>query len=72
MKNKIYIMVIMVMLFMGSAMAQQLTGESAPFVFNTQETQAVPLSPLSLVLTVLLVASYMLYRFLKQKSSATA
>ena len=70
MKKQIFT-ICMIMLYTASAMAQQLVGESAPFVFNTQEAQAVPLGPVAIVITVLLGASFMLYRYWKQKKSAT-
>ena len=70
MKKQIFT-ICMIMLFTLSAVAQQLVGESEPFLFNTQDAQAVPLGPVAMVITVLLGASFMFYRFLKQKKSAT-
>jgi len=75
MKKQIFSMLCMIMLFTGSAMAQQFSGESDPFVFNTQDAQgaqAVPIAPFAVVLTVLLVTSFILYRFWKQKKGANA
>ena len=70
MKKQIFSMLCMIMLFTGSAMAQQFSGESDSFEFNTLEAQgaqAVPIAPFAVVLTVLLAASFMIYRFWKQK-----
>lgn len=61
-----------IMLFSGSALAQQLVGESDTFEFNTQGAQAVPLTPLAVVLTLLLVTAFLLYRFKKQRNGANA
>ena len=68
-------MLCMIMLFTGSAMAQHLSGESDSFVFNTQDAQgaqAVPIAPFAVVLTVLLVTSFVIYRFWKRKKGANA
>ena len=65
-------MIGIIMLFTGSALAQVLQGESDPFVFNTQDAQAVPLTPLAVVLTLLLVTAFLLYRFKKQRNGANA
>jgi hypothetical protein len=62
----------MIMLFTGSAMAQQLSGESAPFVFDTREVEAIPLSPMAVVIAAMLVVSFMLYRFWKKYRGANA
>jgi len=71
MQKQIFSMLCMIMLFKGSAMAQpKFSGESDPFVFDTQ-AQAVPLASLAVVITVVLATSFMLYRFWKQKKDAT-
>ena len=70
MKKQIFT-ICMIMLFTFSAMAQQLVGESDPFVFNTLDAQAVPLGPVAVVVTVLLGASFMLYRYWKLKKGVT-
>jgi hypothetical protein len=73
MQKQIFFLLCMIMLFTGSALGQpKFSGESDPFVFNTQDAQAVPLTPLAVVLTLLLVTSFMLYRFGKQKRNANA
>lgn len=51
---------------------QPLTGESAPFEFYTQSTPAVPVSPLVVVIVMLLSASVVVYRLVKQKKNVTA
>jgi drug/metabolite transporter (DMT)-like permease len=71
MKKQIFCVFCIIMLFASSAMAQQLSGESDPFVFDTRAAQAIPLSSLAVVITLLLAAFFMLHRFRKQKKEAT-
>lgn len=59
-------------LFSMPGMAQQLSGESAPFVFDTQGVPAVPVSPWVVIIVMLLAVAMVVYRFVKQKKNVTA
>ena len=61
---------ILIMLFAGDSMAQQLVGESDPFIFNTMQSK-IPLSNAVLLIFFILAGSLILYRFyvLKKKAS---
>jgi hypothetical protein len=60
---------ILIMLFAGGSMAQQLVGESDPFVFDTRQA-AIPLSNSVLLIFFILASSLILYRFYWQKKKA--
>lgn len=48
-------------------LAQQLTGESDLFVFDTQSIPAVPLSPWVVIVAMLFIAGMVVFRFFMQK-----
>jgi hypothetical protein len=57
------------MQFVGESVAQQLSGESDPFVFDTRQA-AIPLSNSVLLIFFILASSLILYRFYIQKKKA--
>jgi len=57
---------ILIMLFAGSSAAQQLVGESDPFLFNTKQP-VIPLSNSVLIIFCILAFSLILYRIYVQK-----
>ena len=61
---------ILLLLFSGESLAQQLMGESDPFVFDTRQPD-IPLSNSVLLIFFILAGSLILYRYYMQKRKAT-
>lgn len=70
--NRFLTCAIIFVLISEQLMAQQLSGESAPFVFDTQGVPAVPVSPWVVIIVMLLAVAMVVYRFVKQKKNVTA
>jgi hypothetical protein len=58
---------IVIMFFATGAMAQQLVGESEPFVFDTRVGTVIPLSNSVLLIFFILAGSTILLRYYLQK-----
>ena len=57
----------LIMLFTGKSMAQQLVGESEPFIFDTRPAGVIPLSNAVLIVFFILAGSLILLRYYLQK-----
>jgi|WetSurMetagenome_2_1015567.scaffolds.fasta_scaffold1335695_1 hypothetical protein len=61
-----------IMLFAGESMAQQLVGESEPFIFDTRTISEVPLSNTTvLIVFFMLAGSLILLRYYLQKRKSS-
>jgi len=68
--NALFYMMFIV-LFAGESMAQQLVGESEPFIFDTRTVSEVPLSNTVLLVFVILAGSLILLRYFMQKRKSS-
>lgn len=73
MKRLIYILfcMMLIMLFAGEPMAQQLVGESEPFLFDTRPASVIPLSNAVLLVFFILAGSLILLRYYLQRRKAS-
>jgi len=69
MKRSLYTLfsMMLIMLFTGESMAQQLVGESEPFVFDTRVGTVIPLSNSVLIVFFILAGSLVLLRYYYQR-----
>ena len=70
MKTKIYTLLIMIAMLLPAITlrAEVVTGTSEPFAFG--DATAVPLSPLPVVISVLLIGIFLFWRYYKTKKQA--